>query len=108
MGSNGTKPTFDFSEISWGDSEDITVISAQLSAAQAANDAEGIKAAFVAIRAAIARMVTYVPREWFVKAAPEPLDFADPETYRYLKRDKFQTLMGMAKEEQSPLDSSGK
>lgn len=102
------RPAFDFDDLCWGDVEDVTVLNAQLAKAQEINDADQIREILTAIRAITARIVRYVPRDWFVNRAPEPLDFSDPDTYRYLKRDKFQELQKMAKEEQSPLDSSGK
>lgn len=44
---------------------------------------------------AMAKYVTYVPRSWFVDAAPETLDFGDAETYKHLRRNRYGELYRM-------------
>ena len=43
----------------------------------------------------MARYVSYVPRSWFSKSAPDTLDFDDPKTYTMLQPQRFRQLYSL-------------
>ncbi|PSN79620.1 hypothetical protein C8B47_10810 [filamentous cyanobacterium CCP4] len=43
----------------------------------------------------MANYVTYVPRSWFSKKAPDTLDFDDPETFKLLQPQRFRQLYSL-------------
>jgi hypothetical protein len=65
---------------------------------------ETMRQIFDAARREMARVVKAAPRSWFVSGAPHPLDFADPETYTYLRADKARELRLMIARAKQPED----
>ena len=93
MVASAEKPVLDFSNLSWGDAEDADILSMEAAKASASGDTEAVRAAQRGLRQLIARVVVSLPRSWLVPSAPEAPDWADPDTYRYLRRDKMQELL---------------
>lgn len=95
MSDNGERLAFDFSELSWGDSQDFAVLQAQVNAA-AANpntDPADLKAMFDRMNAYFAIMIVSVPRSLLVKRAPADLDFTQADSFRYLRQNSIAEIM---------------
>lgn len=58
------------------------------------------------IREIFARVITVIPRDWFVRGAPDALDYADPETYKWVRADKVNNLRQALAKAQSPTDTT--
>lgn len=97
------KPEFDFSELSWGDSMDFSVVQAKvngLTQNPLADPAE-VKKTFDQLNSFLALIVVHIPRAWLVKRAPDVLDFTQADTFRHLKQTRVQDLMQAMNESQS-------
>lgn len=77
--------TFDFSQLTWEDSEEIQDIQFLIQEAVDDNDRDKLREAYALLRDWLAQVTTSVPREWFVDRAPDKLDLTDPDTYKWLK-----------------------
>lgn len=92
-------PTFDFSELSWGDSLALTKVQTtileltQLQDKMTAEDAQRLGEAFVGITEHLAIITRTVPRHWLVSRAPEHLDFSDPLSFDWVKQKYIGKLM---------------
>ena len=92
-------PTFNFDELSWGDSLDL--IAAQTKILElAAPDVQMTNAlmlevmdAFQAITRHLSLVVTSVPDSWWANGAPEKPDMSDPATFRWVKQRCISKLM---------------
>lgn len=67
---------------------------------------DNVQAVYDAVAQNMAKVVRSVPRAWFVKSAPETLDFSDPAVYGYLRGDKAKELRQMIQQAQQPEDMS--
>jgi hypothetical protein len=103
MSDNGERLEFDFSELSWGDSQDFAVLQAQVNAASSNPNADPIelRAIFERMNAYLAIMVVNVPRSMLVKRAPAELDFSKAESFRYLRQSSLVDLMNAMSEAQA-------
>jgi hypothetical protein len=110
MASANGKPQFDFSNLSWGDDQEATLIGMKTRKAREDNDVEGFSAAMNELNGYVAKVLRYVPREWLVSSAPEKIDWSDPDNLkRYVRADKFsdiQDAMGEEKKGNSDEQSS--
>lgn len=100
------EPRFDLEELSWGDTLTMTEAGAMLEAGPRAN-MQAVLDKIAEATEIIARVAVYVPRDWFVRRAPENLDLSDPATYRYLKRDRFLAVFRAMNAAQRPEAASG-
>lgn len=92
MSKNNGSPEFDFSNFSWADDVRVSEIALMTRKAQSENDVDGLRAAFAALNEYMAKIVTYVPREWLVTTAPEALDWKDPMSFNYLRAPQMLKL----------------
>lgn len=115
---NDEQPVFDFDELSWGDSKDVTrliskvgAISAKAQALNAMNtdelsaaqldkrqrDIEANDAALVdamdGIQKFMAAVVISIPQSWLVRRAPDNPDWNDPASFDYLRSSRFMDLV---------------
>ena len=70
---------------------------------------ESLDAVQDAINQKLAAVVSYIPRDWFVSAAPKMIDallYADPATYDWLRSDKRQALARAMREAQNPQETA--
>lgn len=96
------KPIIDYSEISFGDLEEVQLMLLELSAGN--QDTATLQKIYAHMRNFMARTVQYLPRQYFVKAAPAALDFADPSTYKWLRKSEAMRVFGMIN---NPEDQAG-
>jgi len=92
-----------YDEMSWRDSKEFSKIARRLSAIEdlPPNEFdEMLDAQMLEWQTFISRFVEYVPRDWFVKSAPENLSFSDPSTYDYLKSKRFMDLIQLMNNEE--------
>lgn len=88
---NGT-PEFDFSELSWADDKALARVSLMLRKSGEENDAELMFQAHELMDAYLAKVTTYVPREYLVKSAPEQINWSDPASMDYIRGGKMSEL----------------
>ena len=101
-GTDGAKPEFDFSEISWKDSKEFSRMQMRLRQASADNNLDGLDMAFAGMENLLARVVTHIPREWLVKSAPEMLDWSQPTAFDYVRGNRMSDLIIAIGKAQSP------
>lgn len=90
---NEEQPTFDFSRLTWGDTKKMTILQASIARATETGNIDAMTEAFDAIQQYLAKVVVSVPGAWVVPDAPDTLDWTDPDSYDWLRSDRFQTLM---------------
>lgn len=101
-------PVFDWANISYGDSERISLVSIKVARARATNDDGLLVEAFAEMRTLLAEHLISVPQDWLVTSAPatDEINWRDPENLRrYLRSDKGVPLM-QAYGNADPLDGS--
>jgi hypothetical protein len=67
---------------------------------------ESLDAVQDAINQKLAAVCVYIPRDWFVSAAPEKIDYTNPDTYDWLRSDKRQELARALREAQKPQEAA--
>ena len=92
------QPTFDFEELSWGDSLKLTEAQMIISEIKDVKkvqpeDMRNIYNAFIQITDYLAKITVTVPRKWLVKDAPDTLDFSEPASFGYLKQKYVAAMM---------------
>ena len=81
---------FDFDDISWDDANAIADILSREFVASEEGDHDAINEARAEMRGFLARIVEYVPDEWFVSSLNGATkDFTDPQLYRSIKATKI-------------------
>lgn len=85
---NGT-PQFDFSELSWGDDKALARLQLMLRKAVEENDAALMQEAHESMDAYLAKVTTYVPRDYLIKSAPEQIDWSDAASMDYIRGGKM-------------------
>lgn len=101
-GTDGAKPEFDFTEISWKDSKEFSRMQMRLRRASADNNLEGLDIAFAGMESLLARVVTHIPREWLIKSAPPTLDWSDPASFDFVRGNRMTDLIIAIGKAQSP------
>ena len=97
------KPEFDFSSLSWGDSEALEMVQYRTRKAQEALDLEEIRACQSEVVHYVARVLVTLPREWMLDNAPDAPDWHDAENIRkYVRGDKIRALLIALQEAQTP------
>lgn len=86
-------PEFDLSELTWADGVAIDLAGLRAAKAMKALDPDAAEEALATIRRVLATVVVSVPRAWLVTRAPEPLDWRDPESFRWLKSTHMEKLI---------------
>jgi hypothetical protein len=103
-----SQPEFDWSNISYGDSERISLVSIKVARARATNDDGLLVEAFAEMRSILAEHLIHVPQDWLISSAPDTntIDWRNPDNLRaYLRSDKGVALM-QAYGNADPLDGS--
>jgi hypothetical protein len=77
-----------------------------LDALMVASAPESMEAVFVDIREQMAKVVTDIPQDWFVKSAPKAMKLSDPETYKWLRADKARLVREAIQKAQAPEEAS--
>jgi hypothetical protein len=88
---NGT-PQFDFSELSWGDEKAFSRINLLILKSQEINDADMLSEAHQTLDGYMAKIITYIPRDWLINSAPESIDWKDPASLNYIRSKKVGDL----------------
>lgn len=89
---NGSKPTLDMENLSWGDSEKMALLSVKAQQAQQTGDHDAMAEMFLEMRQMLSRVVEDMPRDWLVKSAPDDLDWNDPASFQWLKSSRMARL----------------
>lgn len=92
---NGKEPRFDRSRISHKESKRMALLGVRMQKAQDAMDVDALETLMDELDNSIARMVEYIPADWFVDGV-EPA-YGTPGLLDGLKQDKYEALMEAAK-----------
>jgi hypothetical protein len=99
------RPIFDWDEISYGESELISILSSELRAADRDGNTDEMRRMFRAIRELAARYLIHVPKDWLISSAPDEIDWADPDSIaKYVRQSKARDLFDALG---NPQDASG-
>lgn len=98
-------PRFDFSDLSWDESMALGVIKPRIDAVvkQFENDeltmTRELFKIMAEVKALMAKCITYVPRVWLVRSAPDLIDWSLPDSFgRYLRPRTAGELLGLMSE----------
>jgi hypothetical protein len=87
------KPVFNTDDMSWGDTEQVWILSAQLQQAQATNNIELIKESLYGLRVALSSSVVSIPDSWLVNNKKGlNLDWSNPDNYSFIRGKLFMQL----------------
>lgn len=96
MTANEDAPVFDFEDISWGESKQLSRLLLRLGTmmteSNGGDNADAINE-IEKIEAAIAPYIVSVPRAWLVKRAPAEIDWQQAGALNHLRRARFGDLL---------------
>lgn len=95
-GKHETEPVINSATLSWRESRRASALSMMMSkVGELPYDriGEEMEARVMEIQGFMAKYVTSVPRSWLVDDAPETLDWSEPESFDWLRQDKFFALL---------------
>lgn len=102
------KPTFNFPQVSWGESKRFAIFQARLRKLGREDcSAEETGAIFDELGQMMARYVTSVPREWLMPDAPADLDWSDPASFDWIVSERMSDLQRAMNKAKTPQEVSG-
>lgn len=100
------KPVFNFDDLSWADSKELSLAQTRIRTANAAGDIEGLISGFADMQRFLARVVVSIPRDWLVNSAPEQIDWSDSASFDLLKAKRMRDVLKLLDEAQEPAEVS--